>query len=85
MKSTISTKYQIVIPKAARKRFVVKPGQELQIQSVSDKQITFGIKLTAKEFLDEYSGNLKGAAWQKDTIDATEWLREYRNKDSASA
>lgn len=85
METTVSTKYQIVIPKAARKKLGLKPGQRLHIQSVTDKQITFGVSLTAQEFLDKYAGTLKGTKWQKDGIDATQWLHEYRNKDIVTA
>ena len=37
--STVSAKYQIVIPKALRLKFQVKPGQRLQLSSKNGKLI----------------------------------------------
>ena len=82
METTVSSKYQIVIPKAARKRLGLKPGQKMHIEHVSDTEITLSMPLSAREFFDKYAGTLKGAAWQKNGTDAAEWVRQYRNKDS---
>ena len=35
--TTISTKYQVVLPKAVRERYQLKPGQTLQLISLPDR------------------------------------------------
>ena len=35
--TTISTKYQVVLPKAVRERYQLKPGQTLQLLSLPDR------------------------------------------------
>jgi AbrB family looped-hinge helix DNA binding protein len=81
MDITVSTKYQIVIPKAVRKQLGIKPGQKLRIDSVVGKQVTLSAPLTTEEYLDKYADSLKGTVWQKSGMDATEWIRKMRDED----
>lgn len=77
----VSSKYQIVIPKAVRQQLGLKPGQKLHIDSVVGKQVTLSAPLSAEEYLDKYAGSLRGTAWQKAGMDAAEWIRQMRDKD----
>lgn len=60
MTTTISPKYQIVIPKAVRKQLNIKPGQKMQVEANKDGSI---IVRNAKESvgfdeLNQYAGSL---------------------------
>jgi len=52
---TVSTKYQVVIPKAARKHLRILPGQKMQVISYDDR-----IVLVALRPIQEARGSLKG-------------------------
>lgn len=81
METTVSSKYQIVIPKAARKTLGLRPGQKMHINKVTDTEITLSMPLSAKQFYAKYAGTLKESAWKKSGVDATAWVRDFRNKD----
>ncbi len=71
MSSTkLSTNYQVVIPKAARRKLGLQKGQILYVKSVGKKEITF----TTEDPVDKYYGLLKGV-W---TEDAVEYQRRIR-------
>jgi len=52
---TVSTKYQVVIPKAARKHLRILPGQKKQVISYDDR-----IVLVPLRPIQEARGSLKG-------------------------
>lgn len=52
---TVSSKYQIVIPKAARKNMKIKPGQKLQLIQGIDK-----LEFIPLKSVKEARGFLKG-------------------------
>ncbi len=79
MEVTVSDKYQVVIPKAARKKLGLKPGQKIRVKSVSDSTVTFERQLTMKELLDQSRGTMKNTPWQKAGLDAAVWLRHQRD------
>ena len=85
MNTTVSSKYQIVIPKAVRKQLDIKPGQKLQVSASDDGTILIqkDTELDMDAFLDKYSGILKHeeTAWGKAGMDATDWLRQQRDSD----
>lgn len=87
MKLTVSDKYQIVVPKEARKKLGLKPGQKVTVKSVSKDTITFKREPTMEELLEKGRGTLKNTPWDKEGIDPAVWIRrqrdaedEYRNK-----
>ena len=53
--TTVSPKYQVVIPKAVRERLGVKPGQKLEVFAYDDR-----IELVPVRPMKEYRGFLKG-------------------------
>jgi AbrB family looped-hinge helix DNA binding protein len=53
--TTVSSKYQIVIPKEIRERFKIRPGQKLQMIEVGR-----GIELIPVEPIENARGFLKG-------------------------
>lgn len=69
--STVSSKYQIVIPKKLRKQLGIKPGQILRLQQLSDDSL----KVTTGSALDKYVGSLKGV-WGPD---ADTYIRKERD------
>ena len=77
----LSSKYQIVIPKAVRKQLNLESGQKLHISKVTSTGLTISKQLTADEYVDRYSGVLKNAPWQKAAVDAAVWLRQERDQD----
>lgn len=84
MNTTVSSKYQIVIPKAVRRQLNIKPGQKLQVSALADDSIIVqkDFPLDNKAFIQKYSGVIKTAesAWGKAGMDATEWLRKQRDE-----
>lgn len=59
MESLVSTKYQIVIPQKARKRFNVRPGQKLNVYVTDDKIILSPKRLWPQDYIKNLAGLLK--------------------------
>lgn len=53
--TTVSPKYQVVIPKPVRERFGLKPGQTLQVLALPGR-----IELVPRESVDALRGFLQG-------------------------
>ena len=53
--TTVSSKFQVVIPKPVRERFGLKPGQTLQVLSLPGR-----IELVPRESVDGLRGFLQG-------------------------
>ncbi|MGI9027250.1 MAG: AbrB/MazE/SpoVT family DNA-binding domain-containing protein [Candidatus Saccharimonadales bacterium] len=81
MEVTVSDKYQVVIPKAARKKLGIKPGQKITIKRVSPTSITFERSRTMEELIEQSKGILTNAPWDKEGIDPAVWLRRERDKE----
>ena len=81
MEYTISDKYQVVIPKEARKKLGLKPGQKITLKSFDETSVTFERQLTMQELLDKGRGTLKNTPWQKANIDAAVWIRQQRDQE----
>lgn len=81
MEVTVSDKYQVVIPKAARKKLGIKPGQKISVKRVDKNTITFERAPTMRELLDQSRGTMKNAPWDKENIDPAVWLRRERDKE----
>ena len=77
----VSSKYQIVIPKAVRRQLDIKPGQKVHISNITDNQITLSKPLTADAYAELYAGTLTNTTWKKAGIDAATWLRQERDND----
>lgn len=71
--TTISSKYQLVIPKALRKELNVKPGQKVTISRVKNKLI-----IDTESVVDKYTGSLKDAWGNQDPATA---IRQMRDQD----
>ena len=52
---TISTKYQVVIPRAARKLLRIKPGQKMQVILYDNRVVLIPVRP-----IEEARGSLKG-------------------------
>ena len=78
---TVSDKYQLVVPKEARKKLGLKPGQKVRVKNVDDNTITFEREPTMQELLAKGRGTMKRTPWQQKDIDATVWLRQERDKE----
>jgi AbrB family looped-hinge helix DNA binding protein len=78
MSTTISTKYQIVIPKAVRKQLGIRPGQKMQVEATKDGNVLLkkDVSATADSIIDKYAGSLSGV-WRGE--DPAQWLRKDRD------
>jgi len=85
MSTTVSSKYQIVIPKSVRKQLYVKPGQKVNVQATKDGRIILekDSSGSAEAFIKKYAGSIKTAdtAWGKAGLDASEWIRKMRDEE----
>ena len=85
MNTTVSPKYQIVIPKAVRRQLDIKPGQKMQVEAADNGTIivTQADKLTGFDNLATYIGTIKtkDTEWGKQGIDAATWIRRQRDKN----
>ena len=52
---TVSTKYQVVIPRAARKQLRIKPGQKMQVILYDNRVVLIPVRP-----IEEARGSLKG-------------------------
>lgn len=83
MEVTVSTKYQIVIPKVVRRQLGIKPGQKVIVSDVKkDGSVSLSRPLTGQEIFEKYAGTLKTSetAWGKAGMDAAEWIRRQRDE-----
>ncbi|MCK9588715.1 MAG: AbrB/MazE/SpoVT family DNA-binding domain-containing protein [Terrimicrobiaceae bacterium] len=61
--ATVSSKYQIVIPKEAREKLHIVPGTRLQITQEGDS-----LRLAKEPTLEEIRGLLKGMQWDESEV-----------------
>lgn len=69
----LSSNYQIVVPKAVRKKLGLQKGQRLYVKSVHGKDVTF----TAEDPIERYYGLLKGV-WTEDPVEYQRRIRGDR-------
>lgn len=85
MEATISTKYQVVIPKNIRKAHGLKPGDKVVFTEDKNNQIILSSSPTAnrsyEKALDKLAGSLQDTPWQQQGVDAAVWLRKERDSD----
>lgn len=77
MQTLVSTKYQVVIPKEARKRINLKPGQKMIVDVIGEKVILS--KTNQKKELkwpEDYYKKL-GGIWKG--VDIDNYMEEERN------
>ena len=77
IQTSVNVKYQVVIPKEARKKIHLKPGQKMNVEVVGEKVILSKAKAKKEwKWPDDYIKNLKGI-WKEDEID--DYLEKERN------
>ncbi len=86
MQVTVSSKYQVVIPKAVRKQLGIQAGQKLDVQADGQGAVLITKRDPAVDmnaWIQKYAGSIKTSetAWGKAGLDATEWLRKQRDED----
>jgi AbrB family looped-hinge helix DNA binding protein len=85
MTTTVSPKYQIVIPKAVRSQLEIKPGQKMQVRANNDGTITVrpADQLTGFDKLAVFAGSIKtkDTMWGKQGLDASTWIRRQRDEN----
>ena len=74
--STVSTKFQVVIPKALRAKLHIKPGQKVYLESKKPGEIT--IKTTS--LVDKLYGSMPGV-WGPDSDAYLKQLRDEADRD----
>lgn len=77
MQTLVSTKYQVVIPKEARKKVGIKPGQKMDVEVTNHRIVLTKTKLknSSKWFEDHYKK--LGGLWKD--VDIDKYLDEERN------
>lgn len=82
MSVTVSSKYQVVIPKEIRKKLAVRPGQKIAKISVEGTKIVYETEPEELEStIEKYAGTLKNTEWQKAGMDAAAWVRKMRDEE----
>lgn len=76
MQTLVSTKYQVVIPKEARKQIDIKPGQKMDVE-ITNHRIILSKAQAKKEWRAEDYYKKLGGLWKG--IDADKYLDEERN------
>ncbi len=70
--STISSKYQVVIPKEIRKKLNIKPGQKVSISQEKGGKVVINTNSVIDELFGKYPGY-----WGKDS---DKYIRNLRNE-----
>lgn len=86
MKVTVSSKYQVVIPKKVRKEVGIHPGQTIVVKTDDKGNIVLrkdSGKQAIDQLLEKYGGILANAdtEWKKQGLDAAVWLRKMRDEE----
>lgn len=75
--TTVSTKFQIVIPREIRKKIKIQPGQKMDVDMVGDKiMVSHSHPKAEWKWPEDYIKNLKGL-WKPEEIDT--YLEKERN------
>lgn len=79
MSNIVSSKYQIVIPRAVRKQLGIVAGQKMRVTATKDGSIL--IEKDAANTIDaviaKHAGSAQGV-WHDQGLTADEWLRRER-------
>lgn len=71
--TTVSSKYQIVIPKEIRRKLNIKPGQKLRLNENKQGQVV----IEPNSIADEYFGMFAGKEiWGKDPVATIRKMRD---------
>lgn len=75
--TTVSTKFQIVIPREIRKKIKILPGQKMDVNMAGDKIVVSHAQPKVKwNWPEDYIKNLKGL-WKPGEIES--YLEKERN------
>lgn len=74
MQTLVSTKYQVVIPKEARKKLSIKAGQKMDVE-VTNNRVVLSKSKTKKDWDPEDYYKRLGGLW-KSQNDIDEYLEE---------
>lgn len=86
MKVTVSSKYQVVIPKNVRKEAGIYPGQKIDVKTDTKGNVVLK-KDTGTDAIDQllekYAGILADARteWKKQGLDPAIWVRKMRDEE----
>ncbi len=79
METTISSKYQVVIPKAIRRKHGFLPGQKMNVSEDARGLITLrpvtSLATPHQQLLKKYAGAIKNSPWGKDPVAHVRKLR----------
>lgn len=77
IQTLVNVKYQVVIPKEARKKIKIKPGQKLNVNVAGDQIILSPVSARENwKYPEDYIKNLKDP-WEGE--DREKYLEEERN------
>lgn len=74
IQTSVNVKYQVVIPKEARKKIKIKPGQKMDVDIVGEKIVFSPAKNKKLKWPDDYYKKL-GGIW-KSSKDIEKYLEE---------
>jgi len=70
---TVSSNYQVVIPKKIRRELGIRVGQKISVKQ-RDKKIVFDVE----SVIDKYAGSIEPSCWGEDPVTT---IRKWRDED----
>ncbi|MDQ5969639.1 MAG: Antidote-toxin recognition MazE, bacterial antitoxin [Patescibacteria group bacterium] len=70
---TVSSNYQVVIPKKIRRELGIRVGQKISVKQ-RDKKIVFDVE----SVIDKYANSIEPSCWEEDPAIA---IRKWRDED----
>ena len=70
---TVSSNYQVVIPKKIRRELGIRVGQKISVKQ-RDKKIFFDVE----SVIDKYANSIEPSCWEEDPAIA---IRKWRDED----
>ena len=70
---TVSSNYQVVIPKKIRRELGIRVGQKISVKQ-RDKKIVFDVE----SVIDKYAGSIEPSCWGEDPAIT---IRKWRDED----
>ena len=70
---TVSSNYQVVIPKKIRRELGIRVGQKISVKQ-RDKKVVFDVE----SVIDKYANSIEPSCWEEDPAIA---IRKWRDED----
>lgn len=70
---TVSSNYQVVIPKKIRRELGIRAGQKISVKQ-RDKKVVFDVE----SVIDKYANSIEPSCWEEDPVTT---IRKWRDED----